>query len=700
MRSALAALLIVIVSPGAWADSPRPSYTIYGTPGLIDMPSARSAPDGELGFTSTVTDYQMRNTLSFQISDRLSGSFRYARHGSWSDSYPDINWDRSFDLRYRLLDEGRYMPAVAIGLQDFLGTGRYAAEYIVATKSIGDQVELSAGLGWGRLASRGGFENPLAIFGDGFKDRPPRDVGPGGQVASSQLFRGDAAVFGGVSWQINDAFSVTAEYSSDAYLLETQRGEFDQASPFNFGLTYRPSAGTELGLAYLHGTTLAFSATFHLNPAERPVYAGFEPAPVPVAVRNRESLTRPPAALSHAEEIQLQATLTQALALEGQNLVAMELSGREIRLRYENERYRAQPQALGRITRILTQALPPSIDVFVLEPVQRGVPLAAIRIRRSDIEQLESQPDASALSFSRAEVAAAGSDVGLRTLDNDRSDFAWGLAPYLEMSLFDPTSPVRADLGLELTASYAIRPDLVLSGAVRKRIVGNRDEPGLVSESDLPPVRRNATRYAVEGDPSLEYLTLTSYGRLGPDLYRRLSVGYLERMYGGVSTEVLWKPVDSRLALGAEVNYAVQRDFDMGLGFQDYSIVTGHASAYYAFDNGFHGQLDVGRYLAGDWGATISLDREFGNGWRVGAYATLTDVPFEDFGEGSFDKGIRITAPTDWFLGHPSRGTANVTLSSLTRDGGARLEVDGRLYEVIRDGHQSDMENSWGRFWR
>ena len=30
------------------------------------------------------------------------------------------------------------MPAFAIGLQDFLGTGAYGAEYLVATKTFGD----------------------------------------------------------------------------------------------------------------------------------------------------------------------------------------------------------------------------------------------------------------------------------------------------------------------------------------------------------------------------------------------------------------------------------------------------------------------------------------------------------------------------------------------------------------------------------
>ena len=64
----------------------------------------------------------------------------------------------------------------------------------------------------------------------------------------------------------------------------------------------------------------------------------------------------------------------------------------------------------------------------------------------------------------------------------------------------------------------------------------------------------------------------------------------------------------------------------------------GHISFYY--DAGmFDLEINAGRYLAGDWGATTTISRVFGNGWEVGG-ATFTDVPFETFGEGSFDKGI------------------------------------------------------------
>jgi hypothetical protein len=266
--------------------------------------------------------------------------------------------------------------------------------------------------------------------------------------------------------------------------------------------------------------------------------------------------------------------------------------------------------------------------------------------------------------------------------------------------LFDPDNPVRADLGLQLAASFEPTRGLIVSGSMRQPVTGNLNTSTRPSNSILPHVRTSAAEYAKQSDLEIKYLTAEYFFRPGKNLYGRATAGYLETMYGGVSGEVLWKPVNGNLAVGAEINYAVQRDFDQLFGFQDYNIITGHASAYYDFGGGYLGQLDVGRYLAGDYGATVSLDREFDNGFRVGAFATLTDVPFGEFGEGSFDKGIRFSVPVDWLTGSATQGGYGTTIRPVLRDGGARLDVRNRLYGVVRDSHTSELEDRWGKFWR
>ena len=50
----------------------------YGMPGLIDMPTAESRPDGEIGTTIYRMDGTLRTTFTFQIVPRVSAAFRYS----------------------------------------------------------------------------------------------------------------------------------------------------------------------------------------------------------------------------------------------------------------------------------------------------------------------------------------------------------------------------------------------------------------------------------------------------------------------------------------------------------------------------------------------------------------------------------------------------------------------------------------------
>jgi hypothetical protein len=179
-----------------------------------------------------------------------------------------------------------------------------------------------------------------------------------------------------------------------------------------------------------------------------------------------------------------------------------------------------------------------------------------------------------------------------------------------------------------------------------------------------------------------------------------VTVGYLEPMFAGLSTELLWKPVDSNFALGAELNVVRQRAYNQLFGLRPYGVVTGHVTGYYSFDNGFETKLAVGRYLAGDYGATLTLDRVFNNGWRVGGWVSLTNVSATAFGNGSFDKGIHFSIPLEWALGTPSKSEAGVSLRQMERDGAAMLQVNGRLFDWVDDAHADALADRWGKFWR
>ncbi|WP_150296638.1 YjbH domain-containing protein [Salipiger aestuarii] len=680
-----------------WAWN-RPTLNFMGVPGIVDMPSAHPSRDADIDLSLSMLNGSRRLTGHFQITPRISGVFRYAN----LDSYAGIDeyYDRSFDLRFLLAEEGPTAPAVTLGLQDFGGTGIYAGEYLVATKTIG-RLRATTGLGWGRFASLGGFANPLGVLGDRFETRPdgPGGVQGTGRLDAKQWFRGDAALFAGVQYAYSDRMVLSVEYSSDDYAAEEENTSFEHRSPFNFGLSWRVGDRMQLNGAWLYGSTIAAGLTYTFNPRTPNAYpGGFDRAPFPVTPR------APGAAndLGWARQADAGAILQDNMQrfLEADDLVleGFDVAPHTARIAFRMGRQSGPAQAVGRVARMMTNNLPPSIERYEITLVgHNGLPVSTVVINRSDLEELEHAPDGAWQSFARARIEDAR-DLPPAAVARF-PQFDWRAGPYLEASYFDPDSPIRLSFGAELSARYEPRPGVVFQGALRQKLSGSAGAlPD--SNSDLPHVRSDNARYADQDSVTLRDLTAAKYFRPGDDLFARVSAGWFEPMFGGVSGEMLWKPVDSRLGLGVEVNYARQRDFAQDLGFQDYDILTGHASAYWEGDDGFLYQADAGRYLAGDWGATLGIDREFDNGIKIGAFATFTDVSFDEFGEGSFDKGIRFEIPLSALVGQRTDTTIARTIRPVQRDGGARLDVNGRLYTQVRNFQQPGLQSDWGRFWR
>ena len=127
----------------------------------------------------------------------------------------------------------------------------------------------------------------------------------------------------------------------------------------------------------------------------------------------------------------------------------------------------------------------------------------------------------------------------------------------------------------------------------------------------------------------------------------------------------------------------------------------GHFSTYW--DTNFYyydAQLDIGRYLAGDNGGTLTLSRNFPNGWQIGGFFTLTNASFQDFGEGSFDKGFFVRIPYNSILPYQSRSAVYEKIRPIQGDGGARVSVPGRLNDIINPYREKNLINSWPRIWR
>ncbi|MFD2739622.1 YjbH domain-containing protein, partial [Sulfitobacter aestuarii] len=597
-RSCAAAALLALSGGGLTAD---PSLTTYGTPGLVEMPSAEVLAPGELAFAASVFGPNDRYTGTFQFLPRVYGSFRYSIIEGFNGPVIGNRYDRSFDLHLQLIEENARMPALAFGLRDFLGTGIYSSEYLVATKHLGSRLKVTGGLGWGRLAGRGGFDNPLGVIDDRFETRPGRgDRGnTGGQVEARNWLRGDAAFFGGLAWQMGERTTLFAEYSSDIYDEEEAKTDMKVGSGLNLGIEHRFRNNLRLKGFVIGGEEIGAQLSYVLDPARRVVPGGAEGAPPALGARERLAAASWNDPAQGGGPAALEKVLAHRLAEEGLVLQGFSTSATAASIRIENRRWDVEAQAAGRAARVMAAVLPPRIEQFSVVFQQRGVPVSRVVSRRSDLEELADDYDGAWRTRARAGIEDAADQPRGDALPDAFPQFSYGLSPYLALSFFDPDSPVRADVGAQLSLAYQPSPGLTFAGRFRYPLAGNIDKADRPSDSVIARVRTDVLRYAQESDVEINNLTAEYLFRPGPDLFGRVTAGYLEDMYGGVSGELLWYPVASSLALGAELNYARQRDFDMRLGFQDYDVITGHASAYYDFGNGFLGQIDAGRYLAG-----------------------------------------------------------------------------------------------------
>jgi hypothetical protein len=263
----------------------------------------------------------------------------------------------------------------------------------------------------------------------------------------------------------------------------------------------------------------------------------------------------------------------------------------------------------------------------------------------------------------------------------------------LHQEFFDPENPIGFQLVAALSANLELAPGLSLAGSVEGSIFSTFNNKRL-SDSLLPHVRTDQSLYFSKGKNGIDNLEARYQFRLTPNVFALVQAGYLESMFGGAGGEVLWRPDGQRWALGFDGYEVWQRNFDRLFGFQSYHVFTGHVSLYYASPwYRLNFALHAGQYLAGDRGLTMEISRRFSNGIEVGAFATKTNVSAQQFGEGSFDKGIRITIPLGATLPIESPNAMHLELRPVQRDGGQSLYGASVLYEITRDASEVEIDN-------
>ena len=526
-------------------------------------------------------------------------------------------------------------------------------------------------MGWGRFAGTNSSSN---IFG---KSRRDRSIGRGGTFQIDNLFSGNNSPFFSVSYKLNEKIQFISEISSDNYGNEISSSKgFTRRSDLNLGLKYSIDPSLSISAIFMHGDALGLSLNMGINPKNSPYKSGIEPAPMPL-LKNKFYID------TFKSEDAIFDESKRLLNLEGIELKTLKISDEVVEVAVVNRRYINISQMIGRVTRIFSLTSPPNIRRFEISIIdyKSSLFVSKISIERQIFEANELDFDGPDKVWKSVEINNSEKQF-FKNNNEDKQNISWSLYPYLDVMLFDPHAPIRYHLGAELKARYELSSSKSVSGSFKQPLAGTMDDVKRGPKPGLPNVRSDFMFYHrdIGSSPYINYLTFDQYLKPAPNLYALINIGFLELMHAGIRTEMIWKNNKKPYGFGLDLAKVQKRETVGTFRLKNEHYSTYLASIYYDLPNDWVVKIDAGKYLAGDLGSTISIKRTFNNGWQFGAYATLTDVPFSTYGEGSFEKGLTIRAPVSWFTGKKSRSITHAVIKPITGDGGAKLELSEDKY--------------------
>ena len=644
---------------------------IHGEIGLINIPNSRILKGGNLKLHLVNSDPINSMFISANPYDWMEVSLRYAdintiKYSPFKSFSGDQTYkDKSFNLKLRLIQEQGIFPELSLGFRDFIGTGKFSGEYIVSSKKIGD-FDFTVGLGWGAFSNVNGIKNPFIDISEDFINRI--DFGETGTFGFNRWFKGrKASAFYG--------FEYINKYSGLRFKLD-----YDSSNPFNlrkksdysFGISIPASKYLDINLFRHRGSDLGFGISYKANYSKSIVpkneiipFINFNDKDTKLIKTNDEVFT---------------GTLNVLLSKFGIYTQEIFTSPNYIEIVVDQDRYRNINIATKRVLQLSSELL----KIRDINSVRVTFQTNNIRTQSVDLslEAFESFLDNkySISEFYKSITFSNYTDNKSKRIfigEVDYPVFSWGIRPDLKNHVGAPENFYSGQLGLYVSGGLKFQNNSYLESTVSLSLFQNLDQLRLSAYSRLPKVRSDVREYLKE-----KYvLKDLAYSHIFKGIYTNnfllfggIKIGLFEEMYGGVGGEFLFRDVNQPWYLTANYYWVKQREFNQRFSFRDYETFTGHLN--FIWETPLEGTkliLSAGRYLAKDNGVTINLSRTFKSGFVLGFYATKTDISSEEFGEGSFDKGIFFSIPLDLVSSRYRKSNARFVWKNLTRDGGAML---------------------------
>jgi len=647
-------------------DAPFDGPANWGGTGLMETPTARVLKEGRFRIGVSQMDpyryyYGAISPLKgLEVDGKVTeilGVTVNPSNPTWQ-GYGNYK-DKAVDLKYQFVPEGKYHPAIALGIMDPHGTRVYPSQYIAASKQI-FPFDFTIGYGNGRFG-----KTTLAGEGETFKAEifsHPRE------------WLSDSQFFGGIQFAPSETFALMVEYSPIKYEIQTgdpaQSVYFKEpvSSKYNFGLRWRPLDWTEVDLSYQRGNQVGINVSFAFdlgNPLV-PIY-------VHPYKEKPEFKTNP-----------LTKRIIWALNDSGFSNIGIMETGDELWIEAENDRYYYTPKAIGVMLKIVHDIAPAQIQKVHLILSENGIPVLEFTTTKEDMIEFFAgrltPPQFYYLSKINTDVHEP-----LKVKKEFRKYFDYGLKPDFQPFLNDPSGFFKYRLGASAWTSFRPWSGASLIGGIAAYPL---NDISTVNEPLSRPVRSDYVPY-LKDNVALERAMFEQIKKLEHEVYGRISGGLLEVEYGGVDGEVAMPLFSGRIMVGLSGSLVRKREPGVPLQFK-------HDDWKDYYKTGFvNGRLNIpeqemaldvkaGQFLAGDRGARFTLSKFF-NGVILSAWYSMTNTSiFSDaYNNGYHDKGIGITIPLRIFSGTDSRTAYSYSVSPWTRDVAQDIDHFTNLFDFI-----------------
>jgi len=647
------------------ADRPFNRGANWGGTGLLEIPNARILEDGVIRAGVTQALPYRWFTIGMGVLPGLEFSGRLTQLTNVPvTAMPDFGSykDKAFDIKYQILPESKWFPALAIGLHDFHGTQLFPAQYLVISRQI-YPFDFTIGIGRQRLA---GLRNPLS---------------------KRVSFLSDVGFFAGVQVALHDRLHFMAEYNPIDYQDDPRapgRALPEGASlPINAGLRAEILPGVDLGFSYQRGDTFGVSLHFQALLGS-PILSKDPDPPMQVPVDRRP--------FSERDFQQMTLEISDAVHAAGFSNVSVFTDGSSLLAEFENRKYRSETKAVGRVLRILLFHSPVDTKMLTAVAKRRGIPVVEVSVEPGHLQKylFGEIPERIfrqlvTVKFGDGMEAMEATGGSFQGAEEPWSlDHNLGVKPDFQTFLNDPSGFFKFRPGIKPYATASAWPGGTFYGRFDIPFYSNIES----ANKPIPGAVRSDSWLYLDREYTLEKLLLDQIVRLGDKTFARLTGGLFEHMYTGVGGEVLTFLGEGRFAVGLEADLVRKRTPGTNFGFEDLSTYTLLGNVYYRHpDPDITLRARIGRFMAGDTGVLLDASRRYDTGVIVGGWYSFTDTDvFTDrFNRGYNEKGVFMSIPADIFSRKHSTTRFGYAISPWARDVAATPAHWQEIFSTITD---------------